>query len=157
MNILYTDFTLQNKSLDIYLAGCNGNPHCTNCHNPESWDFNMGFKYSDEYFNDIKTKIKDFDKLIDSIMIMGGEPLDQNKDALWDLLFDAACTHKKIWLFTRYDFSEIPGEILVLCDYVKCGRYIPELATEDNIQHGIKLASSNQYIKSFDEGVGDFV
>lgn len=146
MNILYIDYTLQNKSLDVYVAGCNGNPHCGQCHNPESWDFNIGSKYDDKYFNYLKNKIRDFDLLIDNFMVFGGEPLDQDIDELIHFLFDLKSLKKKIWLFTRYELKEIPDEVLILCDYVKCGRYILELKTEDNIQYGIALATSNQKI-----------
>ena len=33
-----------------------------------------------------------------------------------------------------------------LCDYIKTGSYIEELKCDDNIQYGIKLATSNQKI-----------
>jgi anaerobic ribonucleoside-triphosphate reductase activating protein len=56
MNILATSYTLQYKSLDVYIAGCSGNPHCIGCHNPESWNFNQGEKYSLKYFNQLKLK-----------------------------------------------------------------------------------------------------
>ena len=32
------------------------------------------------------------------------------------------------------------------CNYIKCGQYIEELSTNENIQYGVKLASSNQNI-----------
>lgn len=73
MNILATQFTLEYKSFDIYVAGCNGQPHCTNCHNPETWEFNQGIKYNDDYFKIIKDKVYKFNNLIENIMIFGGE------------------------------------------------------------------------------------
>lgn len=146
MNILYIDFTLKYKSLDIYVAGCSGNPHCSQCHNRESWDFNQGELYNSQYFLKIKKQVIEFDLLIDNIMIFGGEPLDQNYLYLLNMMTDLKTLDKKIWLFTRYELNEVPLEIKVLCDYIKTGKYIPELATEDNIQYGIKIASSNQKI-----------
>ena len=77
MNILGTSYTLQYNSLDIYLAGCSGSPHCVGCHNPESWDFDKGTPYDLDYFTTIKEKVETFDSLINNIMIFGGEPLDQ--------------------------------------------------------------------------------
>jgi len=79
-------------------------------------------------------------------MIFGGEPNDQNKDELLHLLFDLKSLNKKIWIFTRYDLKQLPKFELELCDYIKCGRYIPELTTKNNIQYRIKLATSNQKI-----------
>ena len=146
MNILGTSYTLQYNSLDIYLAGCSGSPHCVGCHNPESWDFDKGTPYDYDYFIGIKTKVEIFDGLINNIMIFGGEPLDSNRYELLLLLMDLDRLNKKIWLFTRYDIDEIPHDILNLCDYVKTGRYDPDLIVEDNIQYGIKLATSNQKI-----------
>lgn len=146
MNILYTDFTLQQKSLDIYVAGCYGNPHCEGCHNPESWNFNQGSEYNEKYFSYIRNKVKDFDLLIDNIMIFGGEPLDQDHDELIHMLFDLKSLNKRIWLFTRYELEYISKEIVKLCDYIKTGKYDQNLITNDNIQFGIQLATNNQKI-----------
>lgn len=146
MNILGTSYTLQHNSLDIYLAGCSGSPHCVGCHNPESWDFNKGTPYDLDYFTIIKQKVETFDSLINNIMIFGGEPLDQKLLDFLDFLLDLKKLQKRIWLFTRYELSEIPDYIKHLCDYIKTGRYDPNLLVEDNIQYGIKLATSNQKI-----------
>ena len=151
MNILYTDYTLQDNALDIYVAGCNGNPHCTSCHNPESWDFNLGKPYDNNYFEYIKRTVQTFNNLINKIRIFGGEPLDQNHDELIHMLFDLGGLNKEIWLFTRYEINEVPKEIKTLCNYIKTGRYLPELECDDNIQYGVKLATSNQ--KIYKEGV----
>ena len=79
-------------------------------------------------------------------MLFGGEPNDQNKDELLHLLFDLKSLNKIIWIFTRYELNNIPKFELQLCDYIKCGKYIPELTTDSNIKYGIKLATSNQII-----------
>jgi anaerobic ribonucleoside-triphosphate reductase activating protein len=146
MNIIGTQYTLETNSFEIYVSGCRGNPHCTGCHNPESWDFNLGHEYNMKYYLSIKSKIIMFNSLINNIMIFGGEPLDNDHDELLQLLFDLRGLNKKIWLFTRYEFDELPKFILDLCDYVKCGRYLEDLKTDNNIMFGIKLASSNQKI-----------
>jgi len=80
MNVLTTQFSLETRSLDIYLAGCRG-PHCENCHNPESWDFNKGIPWRDALV-DINRKINFFPDLIENIMIFGGEPFDQDHEKL---------------------------------------------------------------------------
>jgi glutaminase len=33
-----------------------------------------------------------------------------------------------------------------MCDYIKTGRYIPELKVNENVHYGINLATSNQKI-----------
>jgi anaerobic ribonucleoside-triphosphate reductase activating protein len=151
MNIIGTSYTLQHKSFDIYVAGCSGSPHCDGCHNPESWNFNQGIMYDKDYFNKIKYKVNLFDSMVENIMIFGGEPLDQDHKYLIQLLTDLRTLNKKVWLFTRYEIKEVPQEIKLLCDFIKTGRYKPDLATEDNIQCGIKLASSNQQIHNMEE------
>lgn len=148
MNILATQYTLSRKSLEIYLAGCKGDKgvHCTSCHNPETWNFNQGRKYDIKYASDIYSKVASFSNMIDNIEIFGGEPNDQNLDELKNLLIDLRVLNKNIWLFTRYDFESLPKFELELCDYIKCGKYIPELTCNNNLQYGIKLATSNQKI-----------
>lgn len=149
MNILGTQYTLKTKSFEIYIAGCNGDckgHHCKGCHNPESWDFNNGTPYDNIFFYHIKEKIKNFDNLIDNIMIFGGEPNDNDLDELYKLISDLKTLNKSIWLFTRYRKENLPIFEFELCDYIKCGEYNQDLKTDDNIQYGIKLATSNQYI-----------
>jgi len=144
MNIASTQFTLKNRSFEIYLSGCDG--LCgTSCHNYELRDFNIGIPYQQKIF-DIIEKIKDFDLLIDNIWILGGEPLLQNHDELTNLLCDLKTTNKKIWLWTRFNLDEVPLNIKDKCDYIKTGMYIPKLKTEENIQYGIKIATLNQTI-----------
>lgn len=147
MNILGTQYTLATKSFEIFVAGCSGNPRCTGCHNPEAWDFEQGELFDEFYFyNKVQHKIIEFDTLIDNIMIFGGEPLDQDLCRLYALLELLKGTGKKIWIFTRYGLDNIPEHIKQMCDYIKCGPYIPDLSTDDNVQYGIKLATSNQHI-----------
>lgn len=150
MNILGTQYTINRKALEIYIAGCKGDSHfgyCQNCHNPETWSFNQGELYTKEYFNkNIKQKIKDFSNMIKQIEIYGGEPNDQNYIELETFLKDLKTLNLPIWLFTRYDLNECPKFEYKLCDYIKCGRYIEELSVDNNIQYGFALATSNQKI-----------
>ena len=146
MNILGTQYTLKHRAFEIYVAGCKGSPHCKGCHNPESWDFNRGDTMDDTYLLSIRNKIQSFDKLIENIMIFGGEPLDQDINEIVRLLNWLRQFNKKIWIFTRYDLQSIPQIIKDHCDYLKCGRYEEQLSTDNNVQHGITLATSNQHI-----------
>jgi anaerobic ribonucleoside-triphosphate reductase activating protein len=146
MNIVSTQYTLSTKSLEIYLAGCSGQPKCKNCHNPELWDFNIGEDWKSRFL-DIINKCNNFIDVLDNIMIFGGEPLDNDKYEVIDFLEELNTeTTLDIWLFTRYELDEIDNDIKHMCNYIKCGRYIEELSTDDNIQYGIKLATSNQHI-----------
>jgi hypothetical protein len=55
------------------------------------------------------------------------------------LIFDLHMKGYRVWLYTGYELSEIPGYILRHCHTIKTGRYRQELATP-----GARLASSNQ-------------
>lgn len=154
MNILSTQYTLATKSFEIYVAGCKASPHCKGCHAKESWDFNVGKIYTEESLNKMLLKIEEFDSLIDSIWILGGDPLDNNIREVCKMAVDFAFRNKNIWLFTRYSLEEVKiilKENIILFDYIKCGEYDCNLITDDNIQYGIKLATSNQ--KIYKEGV----
>lgn len=145
MNIAHIDYSLITKSLDIYVSGCNP-PHCKSCHNPELWDFGVGYDFH-EAFKKIDIYIHNYDKLINKIMIFGGEPLDQPEIELDFFLFLLKGSFdKQIWLFTKYDIVEVPDFVKESCDYIKCGRYIEELRTKSNLQYGINLMTNNQKI-----------
>jgi anaerobic ribonucleoside-triphosphate reductase activating protein len=145
MNIAGVDFTLKHKSIDIYVSGCKG-PHCSGCHNPDAFCFDYGIPYSPTLIVDIQRKIESYPDLIDKIMIFGGEPLDQPEDELINLINNLKKFHLDIWLFTRYDITQVPDSVLGLVDYIKTGRYEEKLKCEGNIQYGITLATSNQHI-----------
>lgn len=146
MNILATSFSLATNSLDIYLAGCKG-PHCSNCHNPESWDFDSGVPCTKSKLKQwTQFKFHSFPELIDNIFVMGGEPLDQPKEDLHFLLHFLARYEKPIWLFTHYDLTDIPFSTRILCDYIKTGRYDETKLNQPNLCYGIQLASGNQKV-----------
>ena len=144
MNIVSTQYTLRNMAFEIYVSGCYGN--CKGCHNIELKDFNIGEKINDETLNNILKKINRNSDMINNIWILGGEPLDNDLDELIELINKLKIANKKIWIFTRYELSHISHKIIEICDYIKTGAYLEELKTEKNIQYGIKLATSNQYI-----------
>lgn len=147
MNIISTQYTLKYKSLEIVVSGCLGNngKHCVGCHSPETWNFDIGENYNLK-MPSIISKIHKANELIDWIWIYGGEPLDNKHEDLIDMLEQLKQTEKPIMLFTRYGFEEVPDDIKNLCDYIKCGAYREDLKTDDNIQYGVKLATSNQKI-----------
>lgn len=145
MKIAATQYSLNNKSFEIYISGCKLHP-CKGCHNPELWNENIGVELTQEYLDEIKIKIKEFDNLIKKISVYGGEPLEKPIEEIEWLLKELRETKKEIWLFTRFEIDKVPDRIKNLCDYIKTGKYIESLKTDNNIQFGIKLASSNQKI-----------
>ena len=90
----------------LFVQGCPFNPHCYNCFNPNTWDFNGGKEWTPE------TE----DKLIElasrpyikRLSILGGEPLaDENLDGVLHLVdrFRLSFPNKSIWLYSGYELS----------------------------------------------------
>jgi anaerobic ribonucleoside-triphosphate reductase activating protein len=147
MNIASTQFTLKHKAFEIYLSGCDG--ICgKQCHNYELRDYGLGEDHKTA-LPTVISKIKEFDSLIENIWILGGEPLLQNQDEFSDMITKLSKLNKKLWLWTRFEFEWIKKITPKWqeFDYIKCGMYLPNMLCDDNIQYGIKLATSNQYIK----------
>jgi anaerobic ribonucleoside-triphosphate reductase activating protein len=145
MNIAGTQFSLKYSAFEIYLSGCRGN--CKGCHNPELKNFNAGTKLTASYFTKLNNKLNMFADTIESIWILGGEPLDQDISELEQFLRNLhETTNARIYLFTRYNIKDIPLQIKVLCDYIKSGEYDENLKVDNHHSFGVKLSSSNQKI-----------
>ncbi len=144
MNIAALEYSLSTKSIDIYISGCKG--YCRECCNKEIWDPNYGDELNEDFYNKVLRKFAEFPSLIRNIMVYGGEPLDQDVGKLSEFLYRLSEFERPLWLFTHFPLESVPEEIKSRCSYIKTGKYIPELKCEDNIQFGVKLATSNQSI-----------
>ena len=145
IRVAATQYTLGNRALELFLSGCKANPHCTNCHNPELWSYAIGEVYDEKYKTQLINKILDSPNLIQRIWIVGGEPLDQDHQELYTLCQDMKNTGTELWLFTRYDLDEVPEDFKFICDYIKCGRYLPDQCGIHE-EYEVNLASDNQHI-----------
>ena len=75
--ILYNDMSAApGVSVSFFVQGC---PiRCTNCHNPESWDFDGGKEFTSEILDSIIDGLT-ANNIQRNLCIMGGEPLcDEN-------------------------------------------------------------------------------
>lgn len=83
--------------VSLFVQGCPFNPHCYNCFNTDTWDFNGGKEWTPE----VKER---FLELIDRpyikrVSILGGEPLaDENLDGVLDLVTE---------INKRYNFQKV--------------------------------------------------
>ena len=146
MRIAGTEINLKHRALEIYLSGCN-EPHCSGCHNPELWSFAVGDHYPAKAIQDtLDWKISELKeaKLIDSIWILGGEPLDQNLMSLSLLIRHLKESKLKVMLWTHYE--RVPNDIKGLVDYVKTGRYMENGEPYVEPVLGIKLANKEQKV-----------
>ena len=156
LNFAHIEYSIQTKSIDIFTIGCNG--HCVGCCNPEIKDWNIsGFK-APQIISKVLKLITKFDIMIDRIILVGGDPVDAyNKypSQFTHFLTSLRTMKKPIFLFTRHNIEKVDLALLNLIDYIKVGAYIPELTCSDNIQYGIKLATSNQKIVKVSDYLGD--
>ena len=154
LQFTHIEYSITTKSLDVFNLGCDACPKCKGCFNSELWDWNlkgMSVEHTLSKLIDLNNK---FDKLIDKIILVGGDPVDayfHYPNEYINFVKEISKLNKPIYLFTRYGIMEVPSELKKLVNYVKTGSYIPELATNDNKRCGIKLATSNQTIYKIGE------
>lgn len=131
-------------NLSIFTQGCPH--HCKSCFNPETWEYNKGYEFTDETLQYIYDNI---DKNIQrNLSILGGEPLcPQNIEGTIYLCreFKNKYPHKKIYLWTGYmieEFNDLQKEILSHLDLLIDGKF-----EEDKKNLSLMLkGSSNQRI-----------
>lgn len=125
----------------LFVQGCPFNPHCYNCFNPDTWDFNGGKEWTPK----VKEK---FLELIDKpyitrVSILGGEPLaDENIGTVLDLVneFRLLFPEKIIWLYTGYT-----AQILKQC-------YI-----DDNLNNTHRYALAANPISNFKSNISNII
>ena len=91
----------------LFVQGCPFNPHCYNCFNPDTWDFNGGKEWTQE----VEDKLIELANkpYIKRLSILGGEPLaDENLDGVLHLVnrFRLSFPNKTIWLYSGYKWKE---------------------------------------------------
>lgn len=110
----------------LFVSGCSHK--CKGCHNPQSWDANVGKPFDDttkEYL------FKAIDKEeIDGLTLSGGDPLFRgNRSDITKLCkeFKEKFPNKNIWLYTGYLYDEIKDlEVMNYVDVVVDGPFILE-------------------------------
>ncbi len=145
----HVEYSIQTKSVDIYNLGCDANPRCKGCFNPELWDWNLSGKDYTQVIAKTTELIGKYPKLIDRIILVGGDPVDaynRYKEEYLEFVQGLKTLDRPIFLFTRHQLPNVPKELLQEVQYVKTGCYVPELTVDNNICFGIKLATSNQTI-----------
>jgi anaerobic ribonucleoside-triphosphate reductase activating protein len=132
----------------LFISGCLH--HCHGCHNPQTWDFDYGCKFTKEKQKEFIKKCKD-NPLLDGITISGGDPIYSSKELIPFLKeYKKENPTHTIWLYTGFKYEDIKdNEILKLIDVLVDGEYIKEF-------RDITLAfrgSSNQRIIRLEKGI----
>ena len=145
-NLAAVRYTLRDRSLDIYISGCNGDNgvHCKGCHNSQLWDANFGRPW-DTFKVSIAETIEQAGELVQSIRIYGGEPLEQPVTDLLELIGFLESFELPLWLFTRLELKDVSKAILERLEYIKCGAY-DESQKGDVTFYGVTLSTKNQRI-----------
>ena len=145
-NLAACRYTLRDRSFDVYISGCKGDGgnHCPGCHNPQLWDPEFGRSW-ESYKQSIVETVDKAGDLVSSIRIYGGEPLEQSEADLKEFFSFIQGFNLPIWLFTRFEFEDVPKWILDCVEYVKCGKY-DETQKESVTYYGVTLSTRNQKI-----------
>lgn len=90
----------------LFVSGCEH--RCKNCHNPETWCFTYGEKFTEEILT-VLLKLSE-PSYISGLSIMGGEPLHpRNREEVLKLTrrFKKAYPEKTVWLWTGYLIEDV--------------------------------------------------
>jgi anaerobic ribonucleoside-triphosphate reductase activating protein len=92
--------------LVLWVSGCNH--HCENCHNPESWNKNLGTEFSEETLEYL-TKELSSDHYA-GLTITGGDPFfPENRSEVAKILshIKTVLPNKNIWCWTGYEWEKL--------------------------------------------------
>ena len=91
----------------FFVQGCAF--HCPGCHNPETWDFDGGYEFTQDTLNRIIEAL-DANGVRRNFCIMGGEPLHPDNLFLVDLVIMEVKRRYpdiKIYIWTGYTYEQI--------------------------------------------------
>lgn len=95
--------------VSLYVSGCRN--HCPGCHNPESWDFNFGQKFTEKETAQLLELLSR--PYIAGLSLVGGEPFEEENQSVLGPLVQLVKTQypeKNIWCWTGYELEDLlPG------------------------------------------------
>lgn len=131
----------------VYVSGCTR--RCPGCHNPTSWSFSAGTKFTQDTIDCIIECLRS--KYISGLTVCGGEPMEPaNRPEVQNLLqqVKGVLPDKSIWLYTGYEIEDLTEPsakaILDLVDTVVVGPY--DQTKRDISAHNLWRGSTNQRI-----------
>lgn len=114
----------------IFVSGCLH--YCKNCHNPQTWDFNYGYEFTEDKQNNFIKKCKE-NPLLDGITISGGDPLYNAIEVLnFIKRYKKNNSTHTIWIYSGFTIEQIVKNDIMLnlikeCDVLVDGLFIEEL------------------------------
>ena len=97
----------QGVCVTFFVQGCD--QHCLGCHNPQTWDFDGGYDFTQETLNNIIEALK-ANGVQRNFCVMGGEPLNPNNLFLTNLVITEVRKEYpdiKIYLWTGYIYEDL--------------------------------------------------
>ena len=140
----------------LWVSGCTHK--CKGCHNSWTWNYNQGKIFaedSDEILNKLSNWLsRDY---VDGLTISGGDPLDQDKNTLFELKqivnwVKMNFPSKTIWIYTGYTYEELNEYQLAVVENIDVlvdGPYKEELR---DIAHCPFRGSTNQRLIYLNNG-----
>lgn len=149
-------YDLRNNPMDssasftVWFSGCDF--RCKGCQNEVLWDKNFGDEMTPNYIAEVIVRASNATG-VQSVVLLGGEPLQQDREELLSLCRLLKWYGLKIWIYTGYRMTDVImvwSDLLKFVDIIKCGKY------EESLQCDGFPASSNQKIYKLNEfGVGE--
>lgn len=109
----------------IWVAGCEN--YCHGCHNPETWDYNVGNGFTASDYLLIEQQLQSPE--ISGITLTGGDPFaPKNRAVTKQFCIELKQQHpdKTIWAYTGHLYEEIK-DYLTAVDVLVDGKYIEDL------------------------------
>ena len=134
-------------NVSLWTQGCSH--RCKGCHNPQTWDFNGGKKFTPKVMTEIVDLLTK-DGIHKNLSILGGEPLEKVNlnDLAYLIALVKATTKAKVWVWTGYKFEDLKRQdnedlkfILNNIDYLVDGEFIEACKVESRYK-----GSSNQRV-----------
>ena len=121
--------------VSLFVSGCRN--RCKGCFQPETWDFNYGYEFTESTAEEIFLALDNAS--VRGLTILGGEPMEpENQKGLLPFLLEikSRFPQKTIWLYTGNTYEELIGnhknhteytdKILSLIDILVDGRFVEE-------------------------------
>lgn len=97
----------QGVCVTFFVQGCD--IHCPGCHNPQTWDFNGGYEFTQETMDKIIAALK-ANGVQRNFCVMGGEPLHPDNRFLTNLVISEVRKQYpdiKIYVWTGYHYEDL--------------------------------------------------
>lgn len=97
----------QGVCVTFFTQGCE--QHCLGCHNPQTWDFEGGYEFTQDTLNGI-IKALSANGVQRNLAIMGGEPLHLQNQFLTNLIIEEVrkiYPDIKIYVWTGYIYEDL--------------------------------------------------